>query len=53
MGLHGAVWDFIGGFDLGSLGFVIVASFAIAWIVAFAFFKARRVEERWTAMVDS
>ena len=45
--------DFIAGLDLGSLGFVIVGSFIVAWIVAFTVFKTRRVEERWTAMVDS
>jgi high-affinity nickel-transport protein len=52
-GLQGEPWDAIAGVDIGSLGFVIVASFAIAWIVAFAVFKTRRLEERWTALVDS
>jgi nickel/cobalt transporter (NiCoT) family protein len=52
-GLQGEPWDAIAGVDLGGLGFIIVASFVIAWIVAFAIFKTRRVEERWTAMVDS
>ncbi len=52
-GLQGEPWDAIAGVDLGSLGFIIVASFVIAWVVAFAVFKTRRVEERWTAMVDS
>jgi nickel/cobalt transporter (NiCoT) family protein len=53
LGLEGGVWDVIAGFDLGSLGFVIVASFVVAWVVAFAIFKMRRVEERWTALVKS
>jgi nickel/cobalt transporter (NiCoT) family protein len=47
--LQGAVWDVVAGLDLGSLGFVIVGSFIVAWAVAFAIFKTRRVEEQWTA----
>jgi high-affinity nickel-transport protein len=53
LGLQGGVWDLIAGLDLGSLGFIIVGSFVVAWIVAFGLFKLRRVEERWTALVDS
>jgi high-affinity nickel-transport protein len=52
-GLQGEPWDIIAGFDLGSLGFIIVGSFVVVWVLAFAVFKARRVEERWTALVDS
>ena len=53
LGLEGGVWDVIAGFDLGSLGLIIVASFIVAWITAFVIFKVRRVEERWTALVES
>ena len=53
LGLEGGVWTAIAGFDLGSLGFVIVGSFVVAWIAAFAIFRLRRVEERWTALVES
>jgi nickel/cobalt transporter (NiCoT) family protein len=53
LGLEGGVWAVIAGFDLGSLGLIIVASFILAWIAAFVIFKVRRVEERWTAMVES
>jgi len=53
LGLEGEPWDTLAGFDLGSLGFIIVGSFVVAWAVAFGIFKSRRVEERWTAMVDS
>jgi high-affinity nickel-transport protein len=49
LGLQGGVWDAVVGLDLGSLGFVIVGSFVVAWVVAFAIFKMRRVEEQWTA----
>ena len=53
LGLEGGVWDIIAGFDLGNLGLIIVASFVLAWIAAFVIFKVRRVEERWTALVES
>src|SRR4030081_1538946 len=33
LGLEGGVWAAIAGLDLGSLGFVIVASFVVAWMV--------------------
>jgi high-affinity nickel-transport protein len=49
LGLEGGVWDAIAGLDLGALGFVIVASFVGAWVAAFAIYKIRRVEEKWTA----
>src|SRR5207248_7687577 len=42
--LQGGVWAAIDGLDLGSLGYVIVGSFVVAWAVAFAIFKMRRVE---------
>jgi high-affinity nickel-transport protein len=53
LGLQGEPWDAVAGFDLGSLGYIIVGSFVLAWSVAFGVFKTRRVEERWTALVDS
>jgi len=53
LGLEGGAWDAIANFELGNLGFIIVGSFILAWIVAFTLFKTRRVEERWTAMVGS
>src|SRR5437763_12390824 len=49
LGLEGGVWTVIAGFDLGSVGYVIVGSFLTAWIVAFAIFKLRRLEEQWSA----
>ena len=49
LGLEGGLWDTIAGLDLGSLGFVIVGSFVVAWVVAFAIFKLRRVEDQWSA----
>ena len=50
--LAGGVWDAIANFDLGSVGLVIVGSFVLVWAVAFAVFKLRRVEDKWTSLVD-
>jgi nickel/cobalt transporter (NiCoT) family protein len=51
LGLNGAPWDTIGGIDFGLMGFVIVAAFVVTWVVAFAVYRLRRVEERWTAQM--
>ena len=51
LGLRGPVFDAVSGLSFGSLGFVIVGAFVVTWAVAFAVFKVRRVEERWTELV--
>jgi high-affinity nickel-transport protein len=33
------------------MGFVIVAAFVVTWVAAFAVYRLRRVEERWTAQM--
>ena len=43
----------IGGFDFGDLGFVIVGAFLAIWIGAVAFWKFGHVEERWSASLRS
>jgi nickel/cobalt transporter (NiCoT) family protein len=52
LGLQGGAWDIIAGFDLGSVGIVIVGAFVLTWLAAFIIFKVRRVEEQWTSLVD-
>jgi nickel/cobalt transporter (NiCoT) family protein len=53
LGLHGAVFQAIASFDfIGKLGYVIVGAFVLTWIAAFAFYKLRRIDERWSAAVD-
>ncbi|MGH2469419.1 MAG: HoxN/HupN/NixA family nickel/cobalt transporter, partial [Chloroflexota bacterium] len=51
--LHSAFWDWASNFDLSTLGFIIVAAFLVAWLIAFSVFKTRHVEERWAAMVNT
>jgi high-affinity nickel-transport protein len=54
LSLKGGAFDAVAGFNfIGTAGFVIVGAFVVTWAIAFAVFKVRRVEERWTAMVES
>jgi high-affinity nickel permease len=51
--LKGGVFGAISGFDLlGRAGILIVAAFILAWTAALVIYKARRIDERWAAMVD-
>src|SRR5436190_11150379 len=53
LGLRGGVFDAVAGFDfISSAGYVIVAAFVVAWAGAFAIYKVRRIDERWSAAVD-
>jgi nickel/cobalt transporter (NiCoT) family protein len=40
---------FLGGLDLGELGYVIVAMFVLTWAVSAVVWKTQRIEERWLA----
>jgi high-affinity nickel-transport protein len=48
-GWTGGFWDWIGGLDLNTVGFVIVGVFVGVWLLALAVWKIGRVEERWGA----
>jgi nickel/cobalt transporter (NiCoT) family protein len=51
--LKGGIFSAISGFDLlGRAGLMIVAAFILAWTAALVIYKARRIDERWAAMVD-
>jgi high-affinity nickel-transport protein len=50
--LRGQPWDSLGALDFSNMGFIIVGTFVLTWIVAFAVFRLRRVEERWGQMVE-
>jgi len=52
LNLQGGVFSFITNLDFGVLGFVIVAAFVVTWAAAFAVFKFRRIEERWSELVS-
>jgi nickel/cobalt transporter (NiCoT) family protein len=53
LGLRGGVFDSIQQFNfLGVAGYVIVAAFVVTWAAAIVFYKVRRIDERWSAVVD-
>jgi high-affinity nickel-transport protein len=52
LNLQGGVFSFITNLDFGVLGFVIVVAFVVTWAAAFAVFKFRRIEERWSELVS-
>lgn len=39
----------VGGLDLGNIGFIIVGVFVLTWTLAIAYWRFSRVEERWEA----
>ena len=52
--LRGGPFDAVAGFNfIGSAGFVIVGAFVLTWAGAFAIYRLRHVEERWSALVES
>ncbi|TBL74013.1 HoxN/HupN/NixA family nickel/cobalt transporter [Paenibacillus thalictri] len=49
-GLEGTVWSWIQDLDFGSLGYMLVGLFIIAWAVSVGVWKWFRLEERWGSM---
>ena len=47
LGLHGVFFDFIARLDFGSLGYVIVGLFLLAWGLSVALWKFGRLEQRY------
>jgi high-affinity nickel-transport protein len=43
----------IGGLDLNSVGYAIVALFALTWLVAGLIWRFGRIEQRWTQQTES
>jgi high-affinity nickel-transport protein len=48
LGLSGGFWSWLQGLDFGTLGYAMVAMFALTWIIALALWRWRRIEQRWT-----
>jgi len=51
LGWNGGAWTIIRDIDFNVMGFVIVGTFILTWVVAFAVWKVRRIEDRWGVMV--
>jgi len=46
-------WGFMFNFDINKAGFVIVGMFIVTWAAAILIWKHARIEERWTARLQS
>jgi high-affinity nickel-transport protein len=47
LNLSGGYWDWAGGINLNSAGYIIVATFAVVWIIALAVWRYGKIEDRW------
>lgn len=47
--MEGTFWTWLQDIDFGTLGFILVALFVIAWIISIAVWKGMKIEERWGA----
>jgi high-affinity nickel-transport protein len=48
LALKGTFWRWISGININTLGFVIVALFALTWAVALVVWRFAGIEERWS-----
>jgi high-affinity nickel-transport protein len=48
-GWTGGIWDWIGGIDLNTIGFLIVGLFVLTWAAALLVWKYGRIEDKWNA----
>ncbi|ASW91315.1 HoxN/HupN/NixA family nickel/cobalt transporter [Mycobacterium marseillense] len=46
-GWRGVFWNWIGGLDLNTVGYVIVGMFVVTWAVALLVWRYGRIEEKW------
>ena len=44
---HGAFWDHVNGLDFELLGYYIVGAFIAFWVASVAWYKLRRIDERY------
>ncbi len=52
LNLSGQPWEFIAGIDINTAGRVIVAIFLLVWIGAVAYYKLRKIDERYAGRAE-
>jgi high-affinity nickel-transport protein len=53
LSLTGGFWTWLRSIDLNVLGYIIVAMFVATWAIAVAVWHYGRIEERWSAHLDT
>ena len=51
--LDGGFWALLDTLNFGNIGYVVVGLFVATWACSVVLWKARRIEDRWGAMVES
>ncbi|OBG19269.1 HoxN/HupN/NixA family nickel/cobalt transporter [Mycobacterium sp. 852002-51057_SCH5723018] len=49
LGWRGPFWEWLGGLDLNTVGFLIVGIFVVTWATALLIWRYARVEEKWSS----
>jgi high-affinity nickel-transport protein len=52
LSLDGGFWRWLTGLDFGKLGYGMAALFVLTWAFSYGIWKVRRIEERWSALVE-
>jgi high-affinity nickel-transport protein len=50
LGLRGPFWGWIQELNFGTLGYILVILFVLAWAISLGIWKGMRIEERWGSM---
>ena len=45
--IRGGIWDFMANFDINRAGFMIAGLFVVVWVMAVAYWKLAKLEDRW------
>jgi high-affinity nickel-transport protein len=53
LSLSGGFWTLLENLDFGRMGYVVVAMFVATWAFSVIVWKARRIEARWSDMIES
>ncbi|MFD0697327.1 HoxN/HupN/NixA family nickel/cobalt transporter [Paenibacillus sp. GCM10027628] len=51
IGMEGSFWTWLQDLDFGTLGYILVGLFILAWAVSISIWKWFRIEERWSAKI--
>jgi nickel/cobalt transporter (NiCoT) family protein len=53
LNLSGSFWNWFENIDINVLGFVIVGMFVATWVIALCVWRLGRIEQRWSAQVET